>query len=90
MASSSADPDEEPGQEIRLVEADDGWIATDEETGVTTQGETRAGALENLDDALALYRGEDGRPPTDDELLELGIDPADNVTGQREPPDALD
>jgi predicted RNase H-like HicB family nuclease len=90
MASSSADPDEEPGQTIRLVEAEDGWIATDEETGVTSQGDTRAAALENLDTAVALFRDDDGRAPTDEELQDIGIDPADNVTGEREPPDVLE
>jgi len=30
-----------------------------------------------------------GREPTDAELREIGIDPADNTTGDDEPPDAL-
>jgi predicted RNase H-like HicB family nuclease len=34
------------------------------ETGITTEGETREHALEMLDDAVAAYRGEAGRPPT--------------------------
>lgn len=43
------------GREIRLVEEDDGWwSAIDEATGVASQGETRQGALENLDEAIAL------------------------------------
>lgn len=89
MASSSAGTDEFE-QEIRLVDDGDGWIATDVESGVTTQGRTREAALENLDDAVALHRGEIGRPPTDEELRELGIDPEDNATGDREPPSVLD
>lgn len=90
MASSTADGDDEPVQEIRLVNDGEWWFATDVETGVASQGESRTGALENLDEAVALYRGEVGRPPTDDELREMGIDPEDNVTGEREPPDVLD
>ena len=87
MASSSASGDDSR-QEIRLVSEGDGWVATDVETGVTSQGETREVALENLDNAVAAHR-EEGRPPTDDELRELDIDPADNVTGEREPPNVL-
>lgn len=91
MASSTADGDEdEPEQEIRLVDSGELWVATDVETGVASQGQTREAALENLDEAVALYRGEIGRPPTEEELREIGIDPEDNVTGDREPPDVLD
>jgi predicted RNase H-like HicB family nuclease len=64
-----------------------------EESGsysITTQGPSRDAALENLDEAVALHNGEIGREPTDEELRELGIDPADNTTGDREPPDVLD
>jgi len=89
MASSTRDGDDHDG-EIRLWQEDDWWIATDVETGVTTQGESRVAALENLDDAVALHDGERGRTPTDEELLAAGIDPADNTTGEREPPDVLD
>jgi len=91
MASSSADGDEDdPVQEIRLVDDGEWWVATDVETGVTSQGESRAEALANLDEAVALHRGEIGRPPTDDELREMGIDPEANTTGNQEPPDVLD
>ena len=91
MASSTADgDDDEPAQEIRLVHTGELWVATDVETGVASQGETRAVALENLDEAVALHRGEIGRPPTDEELRDAGIDPEDNVTGERDPPDVLD
>jgi predicted RNase H-like HicB family nuclease len=89
MASSTQDGDGHDG-EIRLWQEDDWWIAKDVETGVTTQGESRAAALENLDDAVALHDGERGRAPTDEELRAVGIDPADNTTGEREPPDVLD
>jgi predicted RNase H-like HicB family nuclease len=90
MASSTADGDDEPEQEIRLVDDGEWWVATDVETGVTSQGETREEALVNLDDAVALHRGERGRPPTDEELREMGVDPEENTTGEREPPDVLD
>ena len=91
MASSTTGGDENDSeQEIRLVHSGDLWVATDVETGVASQGETRTAALENLDEAVALHRGEIGRPPTDEELRELGIDPDDNVTGEEEPPEVLD
>lgn len=90
MASSTADDVDEAEREIRLVETGDGWVATDVEWEVTSQGETRRVALENLDDAVALRRGERGRAPTDAELRELGIDPESNVTGDDEPPDVLE
>ena len=89
MASSTRDGDSHDG-EIRLWQEDDWWIAKDVESGVTTQGQSRAVALENLDDAVGLNDGERGRPPTDEELSAAGIDPADNTTGKREPPDVLD
>ena len=89
MASYTSDREPNDG-EIRLWQEDDWWIAKDLDTGVTTQGETRAAALENLDDAVALYNGERGHEPTDDELRAMGIDPADNVTGIEEPPDVLE
>lgn len=59
---------------IRLLGEEGWWIAEDVETGVTTQGNSREAALTNLDEAVALYDGGVGRPPTDDELRELGID----------------
>lgn len=91
MASSTADDaDDESEREIRLVETGKGWVATDVEWDVTSQGETRTAALENLDDAVALRRGDRGRPPSDAELSELGIDPDDNVTGEDEPADVLE
>ena len=76
--------------EIRLWREDDWWVAKDVETGVTTQGQSREAALENLDEAVALHNDEVGRAPTDEELREMGIDPADNTTGEQEPPDVLD
>jgi len=64
------------GRRIILTEAQDtgGWVIEDEETGVVTQGDTREHALEMLDEALALHRGE-GEPVTDADLREWGLDP---------------
>jgi predicted RNase H-like HicB family nuclease len=74
------------GREIRLIEEDDGgWSAIDEETGVASQGDTRREALSNLDEAVALHRGDIGEPVSDDDLLELGIDPETIPDGPQEP-----
>lgn len=89
MASSTGDRDAHDG-EIRLWQEEDWWVAKDVGTGVTTQGESRTAALENLDDAVAVRAGERGRAPTEEELRAAGIDPADNTTGDRDPPDVLD
>jgi len=89
MASSTRDSDAHDG-EIRLWQEDGWWIAKDVDTDITTQGESRTAALENLDDAVALHDDERGRAPTDEELRAAGIEPADNTTGEREPPDVLD
>jgi len=81
MASSIADGDEDgPTQEIRLVHSGTLWAATDVETGVASQAETRQAALENLDEALAIHQGETGdsidSPKAEREMLwELDIDP---------------
>jgi len=64
-------------------------LITDVETGVTTQGDTREEALEMLDEAVALHKGEIGREPTDEELRELGIDPEDSTTGDTELPEFM-
>ncbi len=94
MASSTADgDDDEPEREIRLVSDGEWWVATDVEAGVTSQGETREAALENLDEAVALHRGEVGEsvdsPEAEREVLrDLGIDP-DEVERAREESDGL-
>jgi predicted RNase H-like HicB family nuclease len=76
------------GREIRLIEEDDGgWSAIDEETGVASQGDTRREALSNLDEAVALHRGDIGEPVSDDDLLELGIDP-ETIPDEPQEPDA--
>ena len=89
MASSTRDSDSDHEGEIRMWREGGSWVITDVETGVTTQGETREEALEMLDEAVALHKGEIGREPTDEELRELGIDPGDNTTGDTEPPDFM-
>ena len=43
---------------LTLGESGDLWVARDEETGVASQGETRGEALDDLDEAVALYRDE--------------------------------
>ncbi|MFB6295681.1 MAG: type II toxin-antitoxin system HicB family antitoxin [Halobacteriales archaeon] len=64
------------GRQIRLIENPDGWwTAKDVDTGAVSQGETREAALDNLDEAVALHKGEIGEPVTDDGLREMGIDP---------------
>ena len=88
MASTTDEGSQYDG-EIRLWREDDWWIAKDVESGVTTQGESRDVALANLDEAVALHDGLVGREPTDEELRQLGIEPAANATGEREPPDVL-
>jgi len=63
MATSTREGDDHE-DEIRLWREDGWWVAKDVETGVTTQGTSRAVALENLDEAVALHRGEIGHEPT--------------------------
>ncbi|MFC7231912.1 type II toxin-antitoxin system HicB family antitoxin [Saliphagus sp. GCM10025308] len=61
-------PRRESGDEtVTLTHEGDWYVATDETTGIASQGETKAKALENLAEALELY----GRPvPEDAEDLE--------------------
>jgi predicted RNase H-like HicB family nuclease len=91
MASSTVDGDE-PEQEIRLVDSGEWWVATDIETGVASQGETRAEALSNLDEAVALHQQDEDtvETPADERemLRELGIDP-DEVERARADSDDL-
>ena len=86
---SHANHDPPTGTTITLVRGEEWWVATDERTGVTTQGKSRQTALENLDEAVALYKGDAGREPTDEELRDIGIDPEDNEPGRGELPDVL-
>lgn len=88
---SNVNPDE-PGIRITPMQNDDGWwTARDETRGLTTQGETRDEALANLDDVIDAVENDAGRPPTDEELLEAGIDPETNrQAGSGELPDVLE
>lgn len=66
------------------------WTARDETRGLTTQGETRDEALSNLDSVIDAIENDGGRPPTDEELREAGIDPEVNRrAGSGELPDVL-
>jgi len=91
---TSANEDPQEGRTITLTQADDGWwVAHDEATGVTSQGETRQDALENLDEAVALHTEEIGDSietwsQERDVLGDLDIDP-DEVKQAREEHDGL-
>ncbi len=79
--------------EIVLTREGDGWVATEPESGVSSQGETREEALEMLDDAVAVHDGETGEPveSVDEEyrvLEELGID-SDEIERARAESDEL-
>lgn len=62
---------------ITLTKGEEWWVAKDEETGVASQGQTRREALEMLDEAVALHKGEIGEPIEDEDsfLRGIGIDP---------------
>lgn len=75
------------GTRIILEKEHEWWVATDEGTGVASQGRTREEALAMLDEAVALYEGDGGEPVTDDDLREWGIDP-DSVPEEPSVPDA--
>ena len=52
----SAEPRGTPDADTITVEESDGWyVAKDEETGVASQGRTKAKALSNLAEALELH-----------------------------------
>lgn len=67
--------------QIRLEQEGEWWVATDMATDIASQGRSKERALEKLEDALDGHDGE-GREPTDAELRELGIDSAQNVSGE--------
>lgn len=86
-------PPVESVQEITLMKEADSewWVAKDEETGVASQGKSRAEALEMLDEAVALHRGEIGEPIDDEDefLREIGIDPEEIPAEPKEKPEFL-
>lgn len=77
MARADAGDADTPDREIRLLKNPDGqWTARDIRAEVTAQGDSRAAALDNLDAVVEAVEGDGGRPPTDDEIRDLGVDPA--------------
>ena len=55
-----------PSSSVSISKEGDWYVAKDEETGVTSQGETRAEATSNLGEALALHE----QPVNGDEVSE--------------------
>jgi len=92
MSTDSATNGDASNAKITLLENDDGWwTARDETRGLTTQGETRRDALENLDEVIDAVEDDVGRPPTDEELRKAGIDPeANRRSGRGDLPDVLE
>ena len=90
MARADAGNEDTPEREIRLLKNPDGqWTARDLGAGVTAQGESRSVALDNLDAVVAAVEGNGGRPPTDDEIRALGVDPETARTQGGDLPDVL-
>lgn len=88
MARADSGDADSSRRQIRLVEETDGtWSAVDEGAGVASQGETRSEALANLDEAVALHKGDIGEPVTDADLRDLGVDP-ETVSNEAREPDA--
>ena len=76
MARADSGDTDAPDREIRLVKNPDGqWTARDLSVGVVAQGENRGVALDNLDAVIEAVEGSGGRPPTDDEIRDLGAEP---------------
>jgi predicted RNase H-like HicB family nuclease len=78
---------------ITLTDEGEWWVAKDTETGVASQGRTREDALDNLDDAVQLYKREIGESiDTQAEehavLRDLGLDP-EEIEAAREENDGL-
>ena len=59
--ASSVSP---PSSSVTITRDGDWFVAKDEETGVTSQGETRAEALANLSEAMELHN----EPVDEDEV----------------------
>lgn len=64
-ARPAADPDE-----ITVRRSDGYFVARDEETGVSSQGDSKEEALENLSEALSLYN------ESEDDSLDDGLEPS--------------
>lgn len=90
MSTDSGSTNDPPvGATITLTYEGDWWVASDDETGVTSQGKTRHEALDNLDEALQGYHGQ-GEPPSEADLREAGIDPEKNTAGSIEDSDIFE
>jgi len=90
MARADPGDGDAPDREIRLLKNPDGqWTARDLRVGVTAQGESRTAALDMLDAVVEAVEGSGGHSPTDDEILDLGVDPEDARSQGDEPPDVL-
>ena len=90
MAQADSGEADAPDREIRLLKNPNGqWTARDLRVGVTAQGESRDGALDNLDAVVEAVTGDGGQPPTDDEIRELGVDPEVARSQDDEIPDVL-
>ena len=90
MARADQGDADTPDREIRLLKTPDGqWTARELRVGVTAQGESRDVALANLDAIVEAVEGESGRPPTDDEIRDLGVDPEVARSQDDELPDVL-
>jgi len=77
MARADSGDGDATEREIRLRKNPDGqWTARDLCIEISAQGDTRASALENLDAVVAAVIREGGHEPTDEEIRELGVDPA--------------
>lgn len=83
-SGSTADSPESRNISLTWDEETETWSAVDEDLGVASSGDTRQEALEMLDEAVALHTGEAGHEPTDEELREIGVDPANNESGSIE------
>lgn len=87
MARSTRPDDGARTDEVRLWREGETWVAKDVTSGVASQGDGHEKALEMLDEAVALHEGDAGRPVTDEDLRDLGIDP-ESVPAEPEAPDA--
>jgi len=90
MARANRGEADAPDREIRLLKNPDGqWTARDLRVGVTAQGTSREGALDNLDAVVEAVDGDGGHPPTDEEIRDLGVDPDVARSQDDELPDVL-
>jgi hypothetical protein len=90
MARADAGDSDAADREIRLLKNPDGrWTARDLRAEVTTQGESRSEALDNLDAVVEAIENDGGHPPTDEELRDLGVDPAAARSQDDDLPDVL-